>query len=230
MDHIDERRMTPCPIPAPPKLVIFDCDGVLVDSEPVTDGVIARNLARHGMTISEERVHALFVGGTMQGVMDTVRAQGTPLPNTWLDEIYSEMFAALAKGVPVYDGVMALLDGLDRADIPFAIASNGPMRKMETTLKPSGLWDRFAGRIYSGHDYTPKPSPDMLHHACQVAGVAVLDAVFIDDSPTGCKAAQNAGMGCLGFRPEGETDVLAATGAAPVRSMDAVMDLLAIAR
>lgn len=216
------------PIPAPPALVIFDCDGVLVDSEPVTDRVITRNLAGYGRRIPEDEVHRLFVGGTMQSVLDTIRGQGTALPDHWIDEIYSEMFAALSKGVRVFDGVPELLDLLAARGIAIAIASNGPRDKMEITLKPSGLWDRFEGRIYSGHDFAPKPAPDMLLHACDVAGVAPGTAVFVDDTPTGCGAARNANMGCLGFIPQGDATKLSATGAHPVRSMAEVATILGL--
>jgi len=84
---------------------------------------------------------------------------GAVLPDDWVDQLYQDIFAALGKGVPVFDGVFDLLNALDTAGIATAIASNGPMRKMEITLRPTQLWDRFAPRIYSGHDYAPKPAP-----------------------------------------------------------------------
>lgn len=202
-----------------PKLVIFDCDGVLMDTEPTTDKVIAASLSQHGFPVAPEDTNALFVGGTIQGIFDTVTAQGARLPSTWVDDIYAAMFAKLAEGVPVFDGVSDLLDRLDTAGVQTAIASNGPQRKMEISLTPSGLYDRFAGRIYSGHDYTPKPDPHTLTVAMQTAGASPSQTVFIDDSMTGAQAGLNAGVKTLGFVPDGDDGRRAAAGITPVRSM-----------
>jgi HAD superfamily hydrolase (TIGR01509 family) len=205
-----------------PKLVIFDCDGVLIDSEPVTDRVLTANLARHGLTIPMAEAHTLFAGGTMKGAGEEAVRRGATLPDNWLDEIYAEQSAALAQGVPVFEGVHALLDQLDARGVATAVASNGPMFKMEITLTPSGLWDRLAGRIYSGHDYVPKPDPAMLLHACKVANVAISEAVMIDDTPAGCSSALNAKMRCFGFVPQGDTSAVQGVGAEPVRSMSQI--------
>lgn len=186
-----------------PKLVIFDCDGVLVDTEPVTDRVLSANLSSHGLHISQSDVHELFAGGTMQGAMIAARARGAVLPDDWLDEIYAQVFDALRAGVPVIPGVLELLDVLEREGIATAIASNGPMAKMDISLGPSGLLNWFAGRIYSGHDYKPKPQPDMLLHAMKVAGVTPAQTVMIDDTAAGWKAARAAGVRALAYVADG---------------------------
>ena len=211
-----------------PKLVIFDCDGVLVDSEPATIRIISANLARYGLKVPEDEVETLFVGGTMENAMHDARARGANLPDGWLTEIYSEMFNVLRKGVPVIEGVQAFLDALETAGIATAIASNGPMDKMGITLTPSGLIDRFAGRIYSGHDYTPKPLPGMIEHAMQVAQVSPAETVFIDDSTNGSKAGIAAGVRTFGFNPAGDDGRLAALGAEPVTSMREIAQKIAL--
>ena len=210
------------------KLVIFDCDGVLVDTEPVTDKIIAASLTQHGFPFAPEDTAALFIGGTIQGIYDHVTAQGATLPRDWVDQIYTEVFAALAKGVPVFDGVMDLLDRLDAAGVQMAIASNGPPRKMEISLSPSGLHDRFADRIYSGHDHKPKPDPLMLHLAMQAAGVSSAQTVFIDDSITGARAGLQAGITTLGYVPEGDDGSRATLGIRPVRTMGEIADYLGV--
>ena len=205
-----------------PKLVIFDCDGVLVDTETMTSAVITRNLNRHGFAITPDETHSLFAGGTIASAGAEAVRQGANLPATWVDEMYAEIFTQLSAGVDVIDGVLTLISQLEQQGIAIAIASNGPTAKMEITLRPSGLWDRFAGRIYSGHDYAPKPTPDMLHRIMADAGVSADDTVMIDDMPTGCRAAQAAGIRCFGYVADGDPARIDETGAIPVTSMAAI--------
>lgn len=209
-----------------PELVIFDCDGVLVDTEPVTDVVLSENLNRHGLPIAADEVHRLFAGGTMAGVGIEARRRGADLPHDWLDQIYAAMFAALRRGVPVMPGVMDLIDACDRAGAKRAIASNGPMAKMEISLPPSGLWDLFEGRIYSGHDHGPKPSPDMLLKIMADAGVSADQTVVIDDMPAGFRAADAAGIRCLAYVAEGDPTRVDGTGAIPMTSMEQIKQAL----
>jgi len=209
-----------------PELVIFDCDGVLVDTEPVTDAILSENLARHGLPIAADEVHRLFAGGTMAGVEVEARKRGADLPTDWLDQIYAAMFAGLRKGVPVIPGVMDLIAACDQAGIKRAIASNGPTAKMEISLPPSGLWDLFEGRIYSGHDHGPKPEPDMLQRIMADAGVEPDRAVMIDDMPAGFRAAAAAGMRCFAYVAEGDPTRVNGTGALPMTSMAQIRQAL----
>ena len=96
-----------------PKLVIFDCDGVLVDSEPASNQALADNLSRHGLPLTVEQSMAHFVGGTMTGVMQTARSLGANLPDNWIEEIYGETYALLRQGVPLVQGIPDLLARLD---------------------------------------------------------------------------------------------------------------------
>ena len=211
-----------------PKLVIFDCDGVLVDSEPMTCKIIAANLTRHGLPTTLADVESFFLGGTMAAVGDEARRRGAALPDTWLNDIYADIYASLRQGVDLMPDVLPFVDLLDAAGIARAVASNGSREKMEITLTPSGLLARFAGHIYSGHDHVPKPAPDMLLRACADAGVTPDQAVMIDDSPAGCRAAQAAHIRCFGFAPHGEGAALAAVGAQPVRSFAAIASALGL--
>ena len=202
-----------------PKLVIFDCDGVLVDSEPVTEQLMSESFARYGLEITPHECAALFTGGTMKSAGEEAKKRGASLPESWVSDMNTAVAAILKQGVPLFDGLWELLDLLDRKGIHKAIASNGPMSKMQASLTPSGLWDRFQGCIYSGHDFTPKPAPDLLVHAMTIAGTAPSETIFIDDSPAGCKAGQAAGVKTFGFNPEGDTRHLAQIGAIPIRSL-----------
>lgn len=208
------------------KLVIFDCDGVLVDSEPPTLRVIADSLTRYGLAMQPDDVAAQFTGGALKDLGIAAAALGATLPDDWLTQTYNEMFTALREGVAVIDGILPLLDKLGTARIAIAIASNGPMEKMAITLPPSGLWDRFQGRIYSAHEHIAKPSPDMLLKACAQAGVSVDQAVMIDDSTTGCRSAKAANIRCFGFDEHGDGAHLAAVGATPVHHIDEIAKAL----
>ena len=181
-----------------PDLVLFDCDGVLADSESITTRVIRDNLALHGLDLSVARIDALFVGGTMTGVMETSRAMGAVLPDGWLDHIYGAIFAGLeAECLPV-PGIEGVLDALDAAGIPYAVASNGPVAKMDVTLRKTGLWPRFSGHVYSAHDCAAsKPAPDVYLMAA--GDVSPERCVVVEDSATGARSGQAAGMRVYGF-------------------------------
>ncbi len=212
-----------------PKLVIFDCDGVLVDTETIAAGVIAANLTTKGLQLSPAQIHELFQGGTMKTAKDEAEKRGAVLEHDWVVNVGEEIKAALAKGVVVFDGLIELLDDLDAQGIATAIASNGPFDKMQVSLGPSGLWDRFDGRIYSGRAFgAPKPAPGMLLAACAQAGVDPADAVMIDDTPIGTRAADAAGMRAIGFAAASDAGALKATGHPVAHSMAEVRDLLGL--
>ena len=211
-----------------PILVIFDCDGVLVDTETVTDGVLANYVSTHGAQITRAQVHDLFTGGTMEGAGQEAAKRGAILPDTWLNEIYAAIFKELGEGVDVFPGLIDLLDALDTQGIPYAVASNGPMAKMRISLGPSGLWDRLTGRIYSREDYAPKPAPDMLLAACAATGVKPCDAIMIDDTPVGTRAADAAGMPAIGFSAASDAAKLMATGHPVAHTMAQVQKLLGL--
>lgn len=211
-------------------LVIFDCDGVLVDTEGVTNRAISANLGRYGFEITPEECFGLFVGGTIQSARDEARRRGAPLPDTWVDEMYAEIFAALEQGVEVFPGLFDLLDLLDAKGIATCIASNGPPRKMAISLTPSGLHDRFAGRIYSAYTHGPaKPDPAMLHHAMRDHGVAAARCAMIDDSLAGILAAQAAGVQAIGYDTLGTPGRLRVNGAKVATRHDEIPALLGLA-
>lgn len=193
-----------------PEYVLFDCDGVLVDSERITSRVLRDDLARHGLDLPEARIEALFVGGTMAGVMRTARDMGAELPDDWLDQVYGAIFAALEVECVAVPGIVAVLDALDAAGIGYAVGSNGPIAKMDVTLRCTGLWSRFEGRVYSAHDCAAsKPAPDVYLKAAAQAGIAPAQCVVIEDSATGARAGQAAGMAVYGFARGGSHAKLA---------------------
>ena len=213
-----------------PHAVLFDCDGVLVDSEPITLDLLAGDLAAHGLPLSYDEMDALFIGGTIRGVAETARRMGAALPKTWVEDFYARLYARLALGTPLIPGIAAVLDALDAAAIPHAVGSNGSAQKMQVTLgQHPALHARFAGRLFSAQDLgPPKPAPDLYLHAARVLGVAPESCIVIEDSPTGARAAGAAGMRCFGYAPGGSGDGLKAAGATVFRSMAELPALLGL--
>lgn len=184
-----------------PKAVLFDCDGVLVDSEPVAFDLLCAELAAHGRPMDRAEAESLFVGGTIAGVADKARAMGVGFGPDWVDRFYDTLYACLSRDVALFPGVEYLLDRLDEAGIPYAVGSNGTTRKMQTTLaQHPGVWHRVRNVLFSGQELdAPKPAPDVYLAAARTLGVAPEDCVVIDDSPAGCRAGLAANMQTIGF-------------------------------
>jgi len=207
--------------------VIFDCDGVVVDSEPAAFELLAQDLALHGLPMSLDEVHRQFLGGTVHGLLEKANAMGATLPASWPNDFYDRLYAILAQGTPLIPGILTVLDALDAASIPFAIGSNGSDEKMQITLGQHGLIPRFKG-LFSGQTLgKPKPAPDLYLHAARALGANPAHCVVIEDSPTGARAAKAAGMRCMGYAPHGNP-ALAAVGAELFSDMKDLPGLLGL--
>lgn len=213
-----------------PAGVIFDCDGVVVDSEPMSFDLLAVDLAAHGLNLPRAQLETLFLGGTIRGLWLKARAMGAHLPDDWVADFYERLYARLAAGTPLIPGVLGVMDALDAAGIAFAMGSNGSDRKMQVTLgQHPGLIARFHGRLYSGQTLgAPKPAPDLYLHAARAMNAAPEACVVIEDSPTGAMAAKAAGMRCLGYAPHGNAAGLRAAGAQVFRDMAELPGLLGL--
>lgn len=213
-----------------PRAVIFDCDGVIVDSEGPTFVLLQQNFAAHGLMISLHDLETSFIGGTMADVEAQARARGATLPATWREDFYEVLYAHLARGTPLVPGILGVLDQLDARGIPYAMGSNGSDRKMQVTLgQYPGLIDRFQGRLFSGQTLgRPKPAPDLYLHAAQSLGASAADCVVIEDSPTGARAAKAAGIRCYGYAAQSDGARLASEGALVFHSMADLPGLLGL--
>ncbi len=211
-----------------PDLVIFDCDGVLVDSEPLTNALMAEDLSDRGLPLTAEEAMTHFIGGTMESVADRARAMGATLPDDWVTLIYGKMYARLREGVDPIPGVIDVLDRLDAAGVPYCVGSNGSDEKMGITLGATGMAARFEGRLFSAHTHrVAKPDPDLFLLAAREMGVPPQRAVVIEDSVSGALAAKRAGMACYGYAPEGGKS-LAQHGAVIFRDMHDLPTLLGL--
>ena len=178
-------------------LVIFDCDGVLVDSEPVANRVFCSMLNELGLNVTLEYMYEHFVGLSMPQCMERVAGMlGAPPPADFVARLQMSTEAAL-RGVEPIAGVPEVLDAIR---IPFCVASSGGHAKIRLTLGESGLLERFTGRIYSVADVAkPKPAPDIFLHAARAMRADPAGCAVIEDTPTGVRAGVAAGMHVFGF-------------------------------
>jgi HAD superfamily hydrolase (TIGR01509 family) len=195
------RERSPFPLPSPPKLVIFDCDGVLVDSETIGDQVLADLLAVRGITVPLAEISRRYVGLTLHAVAEDLNDRhGLSLGDAWLEEVRTATEAAFHAGLEAIPHVEHLIAVLAAADVPICVGSNGSVSKMNTSLGITGLLPHFEGRLFSGQDMQRgKPFPDLFLHAAAVMGAAPDDCVVIEDSTAGLRAAQAARMKALAY-------------------------------
>ena len=179
-------------------LTIFDCDGVLVDSEPISCAAVASVLTRHGMACDVPFVMANYLGRSASAVTeDYVRIMGRPLPPAFVADWRSILFSGLDASLQPIPGIRALLESLP---MDFCVASSSDVERIEFSLRRTGLFDLFAGRIFSSTMVEHgKPAPDLFLYAAARMGAAPDRCVVIEDSPSGVRAAKAAGMTAVGF-------------------------------
>jgi HAD superfamily hydrolase (TIGR01509 family) len=198
-------------------LIIFDCDGVLVDSEVISCRVHADVLTRHGYPISAEEVHRRFLGrSAYDAAAEVERELGRRLSETYDLERRTTLLAALADTV---EAVPHLHDALDALDARMCVASSAAHEKIFTTLSRTGLYERFAPNIFSGTQVSHgKPAPDLFLFAAKQMAALPRRCVVIEDSVPGVTGALAAGMTVLGFHGgshcrQGDGEALRAAGA-----------------
>jgi len=211
-------------------LIIFDCDGVLVDTEVIGNRLIAEALTEAGLPMSADGALHEFLGGKLTLIkIGAEEKLGRKLPDDWVDKIYEKQFAEYRRGLDKIPGIDAALDAIDAAGVTKCVGSNGPPNKMEVTLGVTGLLPRFEGRIFSAdHVGVAKPAPDLYLHCAASLGAAPARCVVVEDSPRGATAGVAAGMTVFGYAGgDAEVDELRAVGCAKVfTSMDDLPALL----
>ncbi|MET9954614.1 HAD family hydrolase [Streptomyces sp. NPDC006339] len=180
------------------ELVIFDCDGVLVDSERIYCRVDREVFARVGAVFTEDEMAELFVGSAHDALTALVEQRaGRSLPVDWHEPFRPLYEEALDAELTVVEGVTDVLDALD---VPFCLASNGSHASIRRNLTRTGLLDRFEGRIFSARDVARgKPAPDLFLHAAATMGVPPERCAVVEDSAYGVRAARAAGMRAFGY-------------------------------
>ena len=210
-----------------PQLVIFDCDGVLVDSEPIANRVFAGLLGLHGLPMTVDEVIRTFVGRSRDTCIAMAgEMRGSPLPEGFAQAWDEAFHVALAREVKPIAGIPEVLAGLR---IPFCVASNGEPEHMRIGLTAAGLMPLVEGRLFSARAVAhPKPAPDLFLHAAKTMGAAPADCVVVEDTPTGVTAAVAAGMRVVAYAGGAHTDraVVAKLGATVFEDMRKLPALL----
>ncbi len=214
------------------RLVIFDCDGVLVDSEPVSSRVVAAELTAEGWPMTAEDSDRLFLGMTFTDMVPMIEAQlGRKLPDDWNRTLVRRLVETLSVEAEPIPGALETLAAVTALGLPWRVASNSSHEEMDAKFARIGLAQAVARRVHSHLDVAQgKPAPDLFLAAAAAEGVAPGECIVVEDSVPGARGAAAAGMDCLGFAPNSDGAALRAAGAAIFHSMFDLPVLFAAAR
>ncbi len=203
--------------------ILFDCDGVLVDSEPITNGVLCEMLNEAGWLLHPEECMRLFIGKTVRSETARIEARtGRPLTDAWMAEFYARRNARLQAGlVAIANAPEAVRAVHARLGGRIACASGADRQKVEMQLAQVGLAPLFAGRVFSGHEMpATKPAPDVYLAAAAAVGVPPARCLVVEDTVTGVMAGVAAGATVVGYSTgdagHGSPGALRAAGAARI--------------
>jgi HAD superfamily hydrolase (TIGR01509 family) len=186
--------------------VLFDCDGVLVDSEPITNGVLRQMLNESGWAITREDCEALFIGRAVRDLRDRIEAEtGRPLTEAWMQAFYERRNTRLLAELQAIDGVHDAVAQLhERVGGRIACASGADRPKVVMQLEHVGLAPWFGSAVFSGHDLPrSKPHPDVYLAAAAHLGVDPARCLVIEDTAPGAQAGLAAGATVWGFCAQG---------------------------
>lgn len=213
-------------------LVIFDCDGVIVDSEPIALSVLGEMLAGQGVLLDAAAVSERFLGRSLGTVTALVREEfDVRLPDNFAALMRARLFERYDSELRALAGMKEALDALEHAGIAYCVASSSLPERIEKSLSVTGLLSRFTPRIFSASMVRMgKPAPDLFLHAAAALGYEPSRCIVIEDSPAGIEAAKAAGMRVLAFgggghagHPEFRQRIAALN---PDASFDAMTELL----
>ncbi|MCF8067064.1 MAG: HAD-IA family hydrolase [Desulfobacterales bacterium] len=208
-----------------PGLVIFDCDGVLVDSEPIASRIFCDLVNEAGLAITYEQTVQDFEGISDEDCIKIVEERlGRPLPDNFMDQHDKKLFEAFFNDLKPIEGIHG---ALNQISIPTCVASSGPHKKMNVSLKITNLKSFFEGKIFSATEVKRgKPHPDLFLYVANKMGVAPDACVVVEDSVFGVRAGIAAGMTVLGYAARTTSDSLSAEGAVTFKKMNNLPNLL----
>ncbi|PZD74763.1 6-phosphogluconate phosphatase [Acaryochloris thomasi RCC1774] len=206
-------------------LVIFDCDGVLVDSERITNTVFAEMLNELGLSLTLEDMFEQFVGHSMSYCLElSEKLLQRPVPNNFEKEFHERSAIAYQTSLQPVPGIVDLLQGLE---IPYCVASNSTHQEMQVTLGITQLLNYFEGKRFSVADVARgKPYPDVYLYAAKQMSVVPNRCVVIEDTAIGVRAAVSAGMRVFGYAKLTPAHQLEEEGAISFTDMQRFIELL----
>ena len=214
-----------------PRAVLFDCDGVLADTEAMHNRILAQEITALGWPMNEAECERLFIGLSWQGVIPRIHAQLGPdsVPAGFIPGIVARVVRALDEEVTPIPFVLDALRAIVAAGVPVAVASNSSAPELAIKLRQLGLVDTFRDRAFTVEDVAqPKPAPDMYLAAATACGVAPADCVVVEDSVTGTRAGIAAGCRVLGYGHGAHLAALAEAGAKTFSDMRDLPTLLGL--
>ena len=182
-----------------PDLLIFDCDGVLVDSETIGNRIITEELHKLGIQLSQEEITHRFAGNYLSESLVAIQElTGISIPMKEFVTTYRKKSAlAFQNELQPVPGIVAVIEQLT---LPFCVASNGPRSKIEPNLAITGLLHHFQDRIFSAYELqTWKPDPAFYLHVCKAMGAAPERSLVVEDSRFGVRSAVGAGIPVIGY-------------------------------
>ncbi len=199
-------------------LVIFDCDGVLVDSEPIAARLTAEAVSELGWEMSAELAKSEFLGDTFTNIIRRVEEKiGRTVPEDWPARSQRNLLAALERELKPVNGVRSAIEALVAEGATLAVGSQGSHEKMQVTLAVTELLPFFSGRIFSASQVErPKPAPDLFLLAARTLGFPPARTVVVEDSTRGVKAALAAGMRVFGYTASVGREAVVGAGAEPI--------------
>ena len=213
----------------PPGLVIFDCDGVLVNTEERANRVLAEWFCAAGHEVTYEYCRRVYSGRSMKSVQEEIEAGDYRLGFDLTERWYGSLQEIFGAGVDAIPHIEAVLDALRASDIPWCVASSARIEKMHLTLGSTGLLPHFGHALYSSTMVKRgKPFPDLFLHAAHEMGFEPSDCVVIEDSVPGTQAGVAAGMRVFSYHadPMSDREALVAAGGLPFDDMRELPSLI----
>lgn len=221
--------LRPGPEAVRPAAVLFDCDGVLADSEGLVNAIVAEDLTARGWRISADQARETFLGMASSAMRPVIEARVGPLPADWVPALSMRIADEMHRALQPIPGALAAVAAVRAAGIPLAVASNSARQELLAKLDRIGLAEAFAGRAFSYEDVPrPKPAPDLFLAAARSCGAAAADCVVIEDSLLGARAGIAAGCRVLGLTRETDAAIFQAIGAIPFAAMADLPGLLGL--
>lgn len=212
-----------------PRAVLFDCDGVLADTEIMVNTLVAEQLTALGWPMTAAESRATFLGMALPDMVPRIEARVGALPADWVEELSTLIAHEMQRRTPPMPGAAEVARAVAAAGVPVAVASNSGRAELMAKMRSLGLATVFGERVFSFEDVDrPKPWPDIYLAAAAACDAAPQDCVVIEDSVPGVRAGRAAGCRVLGFAHETPAGVLSAHGAEPFLSMADLPALLGL--